>query len=81
VSVAEQVADEIYGLHCDIGRLEVENARLHKLVHILCFCMQDHNDCDDCVLNGAKGELAFDPLCTCDGLHKLLREVGVEVEQ
>jgi hypothetical protein len=60
-------------------RLEV--AKLRELVHILCHCMQIHKDCDDCILNGAKGELAFDPLCACDGLHELLREVGVEVEQ
>ena len=24
--------DEIYGLHCDIGRLEAENAKLRELV-------------------------------------------------
>lgn len=28
MSIAEQLADEIYGLHCDIGRLEVENRKL-----------------------------------------------------
>jgi hypothetical protein len=63
-----------------VAQLQAENAILRELVHILCHCMQDHKDCDDCILNGAKGELAFDPLCACDGLHKLLREVGVEVE-
>lgn len=30
MSTAEQIADEIYGLHCDIGRLEAENAKLHE---------------------------------------------------
>lgn len=30
MSTAEQIADEIYGLHCDIGRLETENAKLRK---------------------------------------------------
>ena len=28
VNAADQLAEEIYGLHCDIGRLETENARL-----------------------------------------------------
>lgn len=39
MTAAEQMADEIYGLHyeiyglhCDIGRLEQENARLRELV-------------------------------------------------
>lgn len=31
LEVAEQLADELYGLHCDIGRLEVENAKLREL--------------------------------------------------
>lgn len=33
--VADQMADEIYGLHCDIGRLEHDNAKLLKLVRDL----------------------------------------------
>lgn len=32
LEVAEQLADELYGLHCDIGRLEVENAKLRELL-------------------------------------------------
>lgn len=56
-----------------------ENAKLRNLIHILCHCMQIHAECDDCRLNGTKGELAFDPLCACDGLHELLREAGIEV--
>lgn len=28
--MAEQFVDEIYGLHCDIGRLENENKKLHS---------------------------------------------------
>lgn len=63
-----------------IESLEAENAKLRNLAHILCHCMQIHAECDDCRLNGAKGELAFDPLCACDGLHELLREVGIEVK-
>ena len=35
LEVAEQLADELYGLHCDIGRLEVENAKLRKRVEQL----------------------------------------------
>lgn len=31
LEIAEQLADELYGLHCDIGRLEVENAKLREL--------------------------------------------------
>lgn len=30
--MSEQVADELYGLHCDIGRLEQENAKLRELL-------------------------------------------------
>ena len=56
-----------------------ENAKLRELASILCFCMQVHAQCDDCKLNGAKGELAHDPLCACDGLHEILRELGIEV--
>ena len=56
-----------------------ENAKLRELVEILCFCMQIHKQCDDCKLNGAKGELVHDPLCACDGLHEILRELGIEV--
>lgn len=32
MNMADQLADEIYGLHCDIGRLENENARLRGVV-------------------------------------------------
>lgn len=30
MTTSEQIADELYGLHCDIGRLEKENARLRQ---------------------------------------------------
>lgn len=56
-----------------------QNDKLRELASILCFCMQVHAQCDDCKLNGAKGELAHDPLCACDGLHEILRELGIEV--
>lgn len=64
----------------DIADVMEENAKLRELVRILCHCMQINAKCDDCRLNGAKGELALDPLCACDGLHKLLREIGIEVD-
>lgn len=61
--------------------VEIENAKLRELASILCFCMQVHKQCDDCKLNGAKGELVHDPLCACDGLHEILRELGIEVNE
>ena len=62
-------------------QLKAENAKLRELASILCFCMQVHAQCDDCKLNGAKGELAHDPLCACDGLHEILRELGIEADE
>ncbi len=62
------------------AELEAENAKLRELAAILCHCMQVHNDCDGCRLNGSKGELSYDPLLACDGLHELMRELGVEVD-
>lgn len=64
----------------EVDRLQTENAKLRELVDILCFCMQIHKRCDDCKLNGAKGELGHDPLLACDGLHEMLKELGIEVE-
>lgn len=65
---------------CDkVASLEAESAGLRELASILCFCMQIHKQCDDCKLNGAKGELARDPLCACRELHAMLRELGIEV--
>lgn len=56
-----------------------ENVRLRELAAILCHCMQIKASCDDCRINGHKGELASDPLCACDSLHEMLRELGIEV--
>lgn len=72
----------IDGLIHDIYDLQDENAKLRELVDILCFCMQVHKRCDDCKLNGAKGELGLghDPLLACDGLHEMLKELGIEVD-
>ncbi len=58
-----------------------QNAKLRELASTLCFCMQVHTQCDDCKLNGAKGEFAHDQLCACDGLHEILRELGIEVKK
>ena len=63
-----------------VARLESENTGLRRLAAVLCHCMQVDRECDDCMLNGAKGELAHDPLLACEGLHEMLRELGIEVE-
>lgn len=70
----------LYSIATDVGEVESENAKLRELVDILCFCMQIHKRCDDCKLNGAKGELGHDPLLACDGLHEMLKELGIEVD-
>lgn len=61
--------------------LAAENAKLRELAAILCHCMQIKASCDDCRIGGRKGELARDPLCACDGLHRMLRELGLETGQ
>ena len=73
-----------FGLTCKqvverMAEIEAQNAKLRELVHILCHCMNLHAKCDDCRLNGSKGEIAHDKLCACDGLYKMLRELGIEV--
>lgn len=63
----------------NLDELLTENAKLRELAAILCHCMQIKASCDDCRISGHKGELARDPLCACDGLHEMLRDLGVEV--
>lgn len=76
-SLSEEVRTEVLCGHiCD---LEAENAKLRELAAILCHCMQIKASCDDCHISGHKGEVARDPLAACDGLHEMLRELGVEV--
>lgn len=75
--VADQMADEIYGLHCDIGRLERENARLLELAKILVHCMGSVDRCDTCRINGNPCEVSIDEWFACDGLHERLRKCGV----
>ena len=68
LEVAEQLADELYGLHCDIGRLEVENAKLRKLLADLAIC--------------ACGKYCYGCPHQYDGCDRddRLRELGVEVD-
>ena len=77
----EKVWEEYHARLVMTEEQETENAKLRELVDILCFCMQIHKRCDDCKLNGAKGELGLghDPLLACDGLHEMLKELGIEV--
>ena len=83
VSFTEEV-DAAYTLAAEMGktidRLKDENAKLRELIHVLCYCMHDE-DCDGCRLNGERGEIVADPLYACDGLHELLREQGIEVDE
>lgn len=82
MNMADQLADEIYGLHCDIGRLENESARLRELVisydsalRRMCDQMQRHVDCHDCIL----GKDYSDDSCAIDELHEAACATGVEV--
>ena len=68
------------GMHLIREQDMAENESLRELVHILCHCMDLHAKCDDCRLNCSKGELVHDHLCACDGLYKMLRELGIEVD-
>lgn len=65
--------------HKRAAELQAENTKLRELAAILCHCMQIKASCDDCRISGHKGELARDPLCACDGLHEMLRDLGVDV--
>lgn len=71
--------NELYGLHCDIGRLEVENARLRDAVHVLVYCGA-HADCDGCPLNGNPYDThATVEWFACDALREMIDEIEVEV--
>lgn len=76
-----EIKDRIYGIQQDRELLKTENERLRELVSILCFCMQIHKRCEDCKLDGMKGEMAHDLLLACDALHAMLRELGIEVKK
>ncbi len=73
--------DELYGLHCDIGRLEVENAKLRELasgIGYLLFSL----DVDYCVACPRDTINHPCPVHTLNGgecLYKTdLRELGIE---
>lgn len=66
MTVSEQIADELYGLHCDIGRLERENAKLRELVRIM------HSELMSCEDNGY--------VCGGHKFDDRVRELRVEVD-
>ena len=71
MTVSEQIADELYGLHCDIGRLEVENAKLRELATGLYKCWVNEG-CEGCPMQDDDGWCVRDIR---------LRELGVEVDK
>jgi len=82
MNVAEQMADEIYGLHCDIGRLERENTKLHSI------CAEVANvlfnlDVDRCGLCDRDSINHPCPVHTVNGgeclIKSELRELGIKV--
>lgn len=78
LEVAEQLADELYGLHCDIGRLEVENARLRELVrdyHTFLALVELAQPIGHIV--AAHGH----PTLSIAALDERYRELGVEVDK
>lgn len=78
-SVKDEVTQDI--LNNYVLDLEAENDELRKLAHILVHCMSSSTECDDCMLNGARGvTLPIDPLFACDGLYDMLSEMGIGVD-
>lgn len=77
---SDQLADEIYGLHCDIGRLEVDNAKLRNAVSILVHCMSDVDGCDSCPINGNPYDVQG-KWSACDALREMLLGLGIEVNE
>ena len=69
MTASEQVANEIYGLYCDIGRLERENAKLRELVADLAIC--------------ACGKYCYGCPHQYDGCDRdeRLRDLGIEVDE
>ena len=49
---------DVHNLVDYVGKIESENAKLRELACTLVYCMQVHNDCDGCRLNGSKGDLS-----------------------
>ena len=41
MSAAEQMADELYGPHCDIGRLERDNKGMRELIYKMWLALEN----------------------------------------
>ena len=79
MTVGEQIADELYGLHCDIGRLETENAKLRELVDGWDFCSKTKSPTfDNCVGCPLFIQTPHSYRCARD---ERMRELGVEVDK
>lgn len=79
MTVGEQIADELYGLHCDIGRLETENAKLRELVDGWDFCSKTKSSTfDNCVGCPLFIQTPHSYRCARD---ERMRELGVEVDK
>lgn len=70
MTVGEQIADELYGLYCDIGRLETENAKLRELVIEVFECARRGAACETCKVNNDGYACVY-----------IMRELGVEVDK
>lgn len=74
--IADQMADEIYGLHCDIGRLERDNAELKKLAGGFWQALKGEHDCPLVVC---------EYMDICDGTNcnyeQHMRALGVKVDE
>lgn len=67
-------------MKASVKALYDENAKLHELVRVMTYCMQEGTDCDGCKLNDGAGRIeALDAFWACDWLHERLRELGIEV--
>lgn len=72
--------DELYGLHCDIGRLEQENAKLRELCKRYGeYVSQDR--CEGCVYKMRCSSGLIDECWQRGEIRNLARKLGVEVEE
>lgn len=83
-SIVSELHDEIYGLRCDIGRLEQENAKLRELVARLIACVDTISNSDTFYYQPKRDGCGID--CTANGEHCSLikmcdqaRKLGIEV--
>lgn len=78
-TTAGQVADELYGLHCDIGRLERQNNINESLIKSLqskCLELYRMSDPSKCCLCEYPCMEDQPPVCA---LEESLRDLGVEI--